>query len=51
VGTDVIAAFCREEYGVDDAPGMVEAIMSADSFFRRGWREITDEYAVIFLIV
>jgi hypothetical protein len=46
-----LLAFCRGEYGEDDAAGMAEAIVSADSFYRRGLGEITDEHVVVFLIV
>lgn len=45
-----LEAFCREEYGPDDAPGMVEAITAADGFYRRGFGEITPEHLVAFVI-
>jgi hypothetical protein len=48
---DPLLAFCREECGEDDAADMVEAIMSADSFYRKGLAEITDDHAIVFLIV
>jgi hypothetical protein len=42
--------FCREEYGEDDAAGMVEAINAAHSFYQRGLGEITPEHLVVFII-
>lgn len=42
-------AFCRTEYG-EDAPGMIEAIRAAHSFYVRGLEEITPENLVVFVI-
>ncbi len=43
-------AFCREEYGENDAPGMAEAINVAHTFYQRGLGEITPENLVVFII-
>ena len=41
--------FCQTEYG-KDAPGMIEAITAAHSFYTRGLREITSVNLVVFVI-
>ncbi len=45
-----LEAFCREEYGDADAPGMAEAIQAAHLFYERGFNEITAEHLVVFVI-
>ena len=47
---DRLLAFCRSEYGDDDAAGMVEAIEAAHTFYGRGMAEITAEHLVVFVI-
>ena len=41
--------FCREEYR-DDASGMTEAIKAAHSFYQDGFKQITPENLVVFVI-
>ena len=45
-----LLTFCREEYGENDAAGMMEAINAAHAFYHRGLGEITPEHLVVFLI-
>ena len=45
-----LLAFCREEYGEDDAAGMLEAINAAHSFYQHGLEAITPEHLVVFII-
>jgi hypothetical protein len=47
---DRLLAYCHEEYGADDAPGGVEALQAADTFYRRGLATITPEHVVVFII-
>lgn len=45
-----LLTFCQEEYGENDAAGMVEAINAAHAFYQRGLGEITPEHLVVFII-
>jgi hypothetical protein len=45
-----LAAFCREEYGEEDAAGMADAIQAAHRFYQLGFAEITAGHLVVFLI-
>jgi len=47
---DRLLAYCRDEYGSEDASDMVDAIQAADAFYHRGFEAITADNLVVFLI-
>jgi hypothetical protein len=48
--SDRLLAWCRGEFGDEEAPGLVEALEAADTFYHRGLSAITPERVVVFLI-
>ena len=45
-----LLAFCKDEYGEEDAQGMCEAIQAAHEFYTGGLARISKENVVVFVI-